>query len=479
MRWTTRKRLREVSAKHNNFVAAAVAAPAANLGGKRFDERVQSLNAMSRAQLQQQSKQLGDGGVNGAAGGAVKLAHQRPPPQAGAQPPARRRSLAGANCSRLTRPAAGSGSSSDEESEKLSEDDDDDELSVAGSDSSATSCGAPSPPERQQISALAASGGVGGSSQKSVRKRPSTTKKRKGSVKSEETSLNRDGELKNQTSKRRDSQANEEEEEELDRQIMLVQTRLDQRAAQQRQTTAHLHKIDQLRQLPQAQPDASRRSGGGASGVGQLSGNIMTGNQQTESLGLAQQAFAAYQQQPGNLSATNNHLHQLEHISAIGPAPLQMPLHQHHLQHQHHLNPQQTSQQLAAAGRRQSPPISVVECEIGSPQGSQSSQSGGGGNACAGQTQQSSNQQQQNSIECVVCGDKSSGKHYGQFTCEGCKSFFKRSVRRNLSYSCRASRQCPIDQHHRNQCQYCRLRKCIKMGMRREGEFLINQAPRI
>lgn len=76
---------------------------------------------------------------------------------------------------------------------------------------------------------------------------------------------------------------------------------------------------------------------------------------------------------------------------------------------------------------------------------------------------------QSQQIECIVCGDKSSGKHYGQFTCEGCKSFFKRSVRRNLSYTCRANRNCPVDQHHRNQCQYCRLKKCLKVGMRREA----------
>merc|ERR1719350_2568876 len=72
-------------------------------------------------------------------------------------------------------------------------------------------------------------------------------------------------------------------------------------------------------------------------------------------------------------------------------------------------------------------------------------------------------------IFCVVCNDKSSGKHYGQYTCEGCKSFFKRSVRRNLQYQCRGNRNCPIDQHHRNQCQHCRLKKCFRNGMKKEA----------
>ncbi|KAF4107715.1 nuclear receptor subfamily 2 group F member 6b [Onychostoma macrolepis] len=72
-------------------------------------------------------------------------------------------------------------------------------------------------------------------------------------------------------------------------------------------------------------------------------------------------------------------------------------------------------------------------------------------------------------VDCVVCGDKSSGKHYGVFTCEGCKSFFKRSIRRNLNYTCRSNRECQIDQHHRNQCQYCRLKKCFRVGMRKEA----------
>lgn len=70
---------------------------------------------------------------------------------------------------------------------------------------------------------------------------------------------------------------------------------------------------------------------------------------------------------------------------------------------------------------------------------------------------------------CVVCGDKASGRHYGAVSCEGCKGFFKRSVRKNLTYSCRSKQDCVVNKHHRNRCQFCRLRKCLKMGMKTES----------
>uniref|UniRef100_A0A915CEK2 Nuclear receptor subfamily 2 group B member 4 n=1 Tax=Parascaris univalens TaxID=6257 RepID=A0A915CEK2_PARUN len=70
---------------------------------------------------------------------------------------------------------------------------------------------------------------------------------------------------------------------------------------------------------------------------------------------------------------------------------------------------------------------------------------------------------------CAICGDRASGKHYGVYSCEGCKGFFKRTVRKDLTYSCRENRNCVIDKRQRNRCQYCRYRKCKNMGMKREA----------
>nr|KAF6414265.1 retinoid X receptor gamma [Molossus molossus] len=70
---------------------------------------------------------------------------------------------------------------------------------------------------------------------------------------------------------------------------------------------------------------------------------------------------------------------------------------------------------------------------------------------------------------CAICGDRSSGKHYGVYSCEGCKGFFKRTIRKDLLYTCRDNKACLIDKRQRNRCQYCRYQKCLVMGMKREA----------
>lgn len=71
--------------------------------------------------------------------------------------------------------------------------------------------------------------------------------------------------------------------------------------------------------------------------------------------------------------------------------------------------------------------------------------------------------------ECVVCNDKATGYHYGVFTCEGCKGFFKRTVQKQLEYTCKGDGNCEVNQISRNRCQYCRFNKCLAQGMLKEG----------
>ncbi|XP_031423567.1 retinoic acid receptor gamma-like isoform X2 [Clupea harengus] len=70
---------------------------------------------------------------------------------------------------------------------------------------------------------------------------------------------------------------------------------------------------------------------------------------------------------------------------------------------------------------------------------------------------------------CFVCQDKSSGYHYGVSSCEGCKGFFRRSIQKNMVYTCHRDKNCQINKVTRNRCQYCRLQKCFEVGMSKEA----------
>ncbi|XP_072471851.1 nuclear receptor subfamily 1 group I member 2 [Notamacropus eugenii] len=70
---------------------------------------------------------------------------------------------------------------------------------------------------------------------------------------------------------------------------------------------------------------------------------------------------------------------------------------------------------------------------------------------------------------CRVCGDRATGYHFNVMTCEGCKGFFRRVVKRNVRLRCPFRKgTCVINQKTRKQCQACRLRKCLDSGMKKE-----------
>jgi hypothetical protein len=75
---------------------------------------------------------------------------------------------------------------------------------------------------------------------------------------------------------------------------------------------------------------------------------------------------------------------------------------------------------------------------------------------------------------CAVCSDLASGYHYGVWSCEGCKAFFKRSTQgEEPLYVCPATNTCTIDKQRRKSCQSCRLKKCFMVGMTKGSKFYL------
>lgn len=101
---------------------------------------------------------------------------------------------------------------------------------------------------------------------------------------------------------------------------------------------------------------------------------------------------------------------------------------------------------------------------------------------------------------CMICNDRASGFHYGVLACEGCKGFFKRVCKEQLKQNvndlestaeqqqqqqddsttgslisqqskrhCVFGGNCEINVRTRNRCQYCRIQKCLELGMSKDG----------
>lgn len=71
--------------------------------------------------------------------------------------------------------------------------------------------------------------------------------------------------------------------------------------------------------------------------------------------------------------------------------------------------------------------------------------------------------------KCPICGDRISGFHYGIFSCESCKGFFKRTVQNRKNYVCLRGAACPVTISTRKKCPACRFEKCLQRGMKLEA----------
>jgi len=81
--------------------------------------------------------------------------------------------------------------------------------------------------------------------------------------------------------------------------------------------------------------------------------------------------------------------------------------------------------------------------------------------------------------DCPICGDRANGLHYGVYTCEGCKNFFKRSVviTQTKPYVCNNQNDCDVRividmsgiKRKGARCQACRYTACLNAGMYHSG----------
>jgi hypothetical protein len=70
---------------------------------------------------------------------------------------------------------------------------------------------------------------------------------------------------------------------------------------------------------------------------------------------------------------------------------------------------------------------------------------------------------------CAVCEDTATGNHYNVASCSGCKTFFRRAVVNNRTFTCIGNGNCIVSKDVRCACRYCRFQKCLYAGMNKNA----------
>ncbi|KAK7110946.1 nuclear hormone receptor HR96-like [Littorina saxatilis] len=76
---------------------------------------------------------------------------------------------------------------------------------------------------------------------------------------------------------------------------------------------------------------------------------------------------------------------------------------------------------------------------------------------------------------CKVCGDKARARNFDVFSCESCKTFFRRNAHKTQK-TCQFEGICEMTVNTRRFCSTCRLRKCFDTGMK--ADMILDEAER-
>nr|AAO39191.1 nuclear receptor NHR-103 [Caenorhabditis elegans] len=66
---------------------------------------------------------------------------------------------------------------------------------------------------------------------------------------------------------------------------------------------------------------------------------------------------------------------------------------------------------------------------------------------------------------CEICGQKTSGRHFGVLSCRSCAAFFRRSATWSRKKVQCVKGTCKIFEDGKFNCKQCRLKKCVEVGM--------------